>query len=147
MKTHYLLLVLIFVAACKKERTVSRVCKMPEIVLYNQQYSISEWDTIVTMVFDKGFKQPMVVDTFIAPSNVNQLYITHDAGNPKDYIIYLPSVDRLYRLYDITVHVNRQDGPEDVTPDCYHDMDFTLDSLRITKPPVAQGKILVELKK
>ena len=147
MKTRYLFLVLIFAAACKKDRIVSHVCKMPEIVLYNQQYSVSEWDTIVAMVFDKGFKQPMVVDTFIAPSNANQLYISHDAYNPKDYVIYLPSVDRVYKLYDITVHVNRQDGPEDEKPDCYHDMDFTLDSQRITKPPIAQGRILVELKK
>lgn len=148
MKIQYILLLCICIAACKKKvRTVTYTCNTPAIMLYNQQYSNSQWDTIITMVFDKGYKQPMIIDTFVALHNAHQLQINHDMSNPKDYIIYLPSVSKTYKLYDVTVNVKRVDAPEDSKPNCYHDIDFTLDSQRITNADFSGGKAYFELKK
>lgn len=126
---------------------VSYSCKVPAIVLQQEGFTATEWDTIITAVYEPLFQQPSVSDTFIATDITNELYITPDINNPKDYAIFLPSVNRTFRVYDIGFFTNYQQAPEGQQPDCYHDISLTLDSNRINNLETTTGRVYVQLKK
>lgn len=147
MKMYHLLLIVLFATACNKHRTTSYNCKTPQILLYQEGYGVTEWDTIITEVYEPGYQLPVVADTFIAADIANQLLITPIIDQPKDFLISLPSVDTSYRLYDIVIITRSMTAPAGQQPDCYHDISFMLNGNPTGSLKVSDGKVYAALKK
>lgn len=148
MGRYYLFFLLCLLGACRKPvRMVSYSCKVPAIVLQQEGFAVTEWNTIITTVYEPMFQQPSVSDTFIATDITNELYITPDINNPKDYAIFLPSVNRTFLIYDIIFLTRYQQAPEGQRPDCYHDVSLTLDSKGINNLQTTTGRVYIQLTK
>lgn len=147
MKCYKLLLFLLLPAITSCRRTIVVTCTAPQIVLQQQGYTPSEWDTIITRVYDTGYQLPMVADTFVANNVTNELLISPDMAKPKDFLIFLPSVNRTYRLYDIKITPRTVTITKGEQTTCYDDISFTLDSTVVSGLSVATGKVYAQLKK
>lgn len=136
--------IVLLITACQKTVTVQ--CTTPAIVLQPEGFSASEWDTVITTVYSSGFRPPMVADTFIAKNLTDELLIKPE-GFYRDYAIYLPSTNSLYRVYGILVFENtverRKKGEYS---ECYDRVSLSLDNERIDIP-ADKGRVIVKLKK
>ena len=148
MKPYYLLFLLFFTAACRKPvNVVSYSCKVPAIVLQQEGFTATEWDTIITTVYEPDFQYPIASDTFITTDITNELLVTPDIHSPKDFSIYLPSVNRVFLIYDIGFFTHYQQAPEGQQPDCYHDVSLTMNSEGFYNLKTTTGKVYIQLKK
>lgn len=148
MKRYYLLFPLFLLGACRKPvRMVPYSCKMPAIVLQQHGFSTTEWDTIITTVYEPDFQYPIASDTFITTDITNELLITPDIHSPKDFSIFLPSVNRVFLIYDIGFFTHYQQAPEGQQPDCYHDVSLTMNSEGFYNLQTTTGKVYILLKK
>lgn len=134
----------LFIVSCQKTTTYQ--CTTPAIVLQQEGFTASEWDTVITTVYTSGFRPPMVADTFVAKSLTDELLIKPD-GFQRDYAIYLPSVNKLYRVYGILVFENTQERTKKGDySECYDRVSLSLENERIDIP-ANNGRIIVKLKK
>lgn len=106
MKNTYLLLLLTYllcVTACRK--TYTYTCNDPQIVIEQQGYDSTEWDTVIVRYFDRGYTTHKKDDTFVA-GNIDNVLLLSPGTNGDDLEIYLPSVNCTYRLSDIRITEN-----------------------------------------
>ncbi|MBW7913083.1 MAG: hypothetical protein H3C54_05135, partial [Taibaiella sp.] len=97
--------------ACNKPEMASYSCKVPAIVLQQEGFSASEWDTIITTVYEPDFQYLIASDTFITTDITNELLVTPDIHSPKDFSVFLPSVNRVFLIYDIGFFTHFQQAP------------------------------------
>lgn len=122
-------------------------CKVPAIVLQQEGFTATEWDTIITTVYEPDFLYPIASDTFITTDITNELLITPDIHSPKDFSIFLPSVNRVFLIYDIGFFTHYQQAPEGQQPDCYHDVSLIKNSEGIYNLKTTTGRVYIQLKK
>lgn len=127
--------VMMISTSCRKTYTHS--CIHPQFVLEQDGYDETEWDTVVTKVYNKGFMEPAIIDTFMAKALADVLTIYLDQQNLKDFEIILPSVNRIYKLYDIEITSHTVQTTEDNPAACYNDVTYTLDGQSISPPNAA----------
>ena len=148
MKPYYLLFLLFLTNACRKPVSmVPYSCKVPAIVLQQEGFTATEWDTIITTVYEPDFQYPIASDTFISTDITNELLVTPDIHSPKDFSIYLPSVNRVFLLNDIIFLTRYEQAPEGQRPDCYHEISFNLDDKQVSGLDVSTGRVYAQLKK
>lgn len=101
---------------------------MPQIVLQQEGYTETEWDTVVTRVYEPGFKEPVITDTFVAKKPDDVILITPEQNNLKDFEVHIPAVNATHRLYDIDIEVATAEvSGENSTALCYHSISYLLD--------------------
>lgn len=144
----YTILVISVVTGCSKRpemRTYS--CRTPQIVLQQQGFDQAEWDTIITTVYEPGFLYPIASDTFVTTDITNELLITPDINSPKDFAIFLPSVNKIFLVHDISFINRYQNAPEGQKADCYHDINFSIGDELVTGLNTATGHVYARLRK
>lgn len=150
MKLRHLsfIVLLITLSACGKTKWGTYACTTPNIILQQAGYDHTEWDTIITYVYEPGFSSVFIIDTFVTETVNNELLIAHDVNNPKDYEIFLPSVNRSYKVYDIKDIPKTAKLPVD-QPDktCYNDISFFVDGEEISGLNSSGGTVYTQLKK
>lgn len=120
----FIIFTLVVLTSCRKKYTYT--CTEPQLVLQQQGYSPAEWDTIIIRYFEKGYTQLTDADTFVADST-NEVLLLDPGNDTKDLEIHLPSVNRSYRLYDITVTPVTYEDDQYSAVECYSDISYMLD--------------------
>jgi hypothetical protein len=148
MGRYNLLFLLFLLGACRKPaQMVPYSCKVPAIVLQQEGFTATEWDTIITTVYEPDFLYPIASDTFITTDITNELLITPDIHSPKDFSIFLPSVNRVIIVNDIGFITRYEHAPEGQRPDCYHDISFNLDDRLVSGLDASTGRVYVQIRK
>lgn len=120
-----LLFLLLLLTACRKSQTY--ICSTPQILLQPEGFTEAEWDTVITRVYNPDFKEPYIADTFLATALDDVLLITPYTDDEKDFEVFLPSINKSYRLYDIVITPRTEQGGKNDEPECYHDINMMLD--------------------
>ncbi len=147
LKYYYILFISLLAIACNKPQSVPYSCKVPAIVLQQEGFTATEWDTIITTVYEPDFLYPIASDTFITTDITNELLITPDIHSPKDFSIFLPSVNRVIIVNDIGFITRYEYAPEGQRPDCYHDISFNLDDRLVSGLDASTGRVYVQIRK
>lgn len=127
MKTEYLLFaaLLLLLASCRK--TYTYTCTNPPILIRQEGYDSTAWDTVITLVYNKGYLPPVIADTFITTDITNELLIVPSATDPKDFEIFLPSVNRTYKVYNIQLTIRTTEVEQGQQGSCYNGVSFLAD--------------------
>ena len=127
MKTNIAAILFIFVLLSSCRRTYIYQCTNPQMLLQQKGFEHSEWDTIITNVYNKDFQPPVIRDTFITDNLSDLLTINLDESGMKDFEIILPSASRIYKLYDIVLTARTGEAEKGKEADCYNDVSYVLD--------------------
>lgn len=142
------LLVIFIISGCSKPpEIVTYRCSTPEIVLQQQGFDATEWDTIITTVYEPDFLYPIASDTFITTDITNELLIAPDLHSPKDFSIFLPAINRVFLVHDISFLTRYEQAPKGRRPECYHDISFNLDDQLISGLDASTGRVYAQLAK
>lgn len=140
------LLVIFIIPSCRKPpEIVTCQCTTPGIVLQQQGFDATEWDTIITIVYEPDSPYRVASDTFITTDITNELLITPDIDSPKDFVIFLPSVKRVFTVTDIRIIARYEQAPKGRRPTCYNDISFNLDNQLISGLDTSTGRVYAQL--
>lgn len=137
MRAYPVLLLLLLLVACKKKYTYT--CDEPQLVLEQRGYDSTEWDTIIIKYYDKGYNELIDNDTFVA-ENTDDVLLLDPGSDTRDLEIYLLSVNKTYRLYDIQLDVRTYEDGEYSSVTCYSGLSYNLDGERFTHDNTAVAR-------
>ncbi len=125
MKKLLMLFVCCIAISCKKKVDVR--CTDPYIYLSKgNSLAPSDWDTIITHEYLKGFQPPVVSDTFITkPGDV--LLVSQSSVTPKDFEIELTSIQKKYRLTNLVINERIEQQTKNAQTGCYNFISYELD--------------------
>lgn len=127
MKPQYLLFAALLFLAASCRKTYTYTCTNPQILIQQEGYDSTAWDTVITWVYNKGYLPPVIADTFITTDITNELLIEPSATDPKDFEIYLPSVNRKHKVYDIQLTTRTTEVEQGQKGSCYNRVAFMVD--------------------
>lgn len=140
-----LIILLLSTTACR--RTYTHICSTPNIILQQNGYDATEWDTIITRVINVEFQEIEAVDTFIATDVTNELLITPDFERKLAFEVSLPSVNKTHYIHGIEIIPKTEEVKKGLELECYHDIYFEIDNQPISGLSTANGRVYAQLEK